>query len=116
MLATTIFATLLALAAAAPHGPSHGPSVKTGDICGNGNTMHCCNDESVTNKLTGPSVLSDLDLRKLLAAECSPISVNVLLNQLVPIDNKCKQQSICCGEQKLNGLVNLGCTPITVLG
>ncbi|KAM3511644.1 hypothetical protein MY11210_004728 [Beauveria gryllotalpidicola] len=112
MLSTTIFATLLAFAAAAPTG---GPSIKTGDICGNGNNVHCCNDESVTNKLTGPSVLSDLDLRHLLASECTQIPIVNLLSQLVPIDNKCRVHSVCCGETKQNGLVNLGCTPITVL-
>ncbi|OAA38494.1 hydrophobin [Beauveria brongniartii RCEF 3172] len=111
MLSTTIFATLMAFAAAVPHG---GPSVKTGDICGNGNQLYCCNDQSVTNKLTA-GLLSDLDVHKLLAGECSPLNVNILLNQVVPIENKCRQQSVCCGEQKQNGLVNLGCTPVTVL-
>ncbi|KAM3527790.1 hypothetical protein MY4038_006173 [Beauveria bassiana] len=117
MLSTTVFATLLAFAAASPHS---GPSVKTGDICGNGNTLQCCNDNSVTNKLTGAGILTDLDLRKLLlGGECSPLDVNVLLNQVVPIANKnpCNkgQSTVCCGKQQQNGLVNLGCTPITVL-
>ncbi|KAM3430650.1 hypothetical protein NHJ13734_007644 [Beauveria thailandica] len=109
MLPTTIFATLLAFAAAAPHG---GPSVKTGDICGNGNTVRCCNDDSVTNKVTGPSVLSDLDLRHLLDLSCPTIPISLLLS--LPLDSKCRQQSICCGKQQQNGLVNLGCTPITL--
>ncbi|KAM3554231.1 hypothetical protein ARSEF4850_006549 [Beauveria asiatica] len=110
MLSTTIFATLLALAAAAPRG---GPSVKTGDICGNGNVVRCCNDDSITKKVTGPSVLSDLDLHSLLNLQCPTIPISLLVT--LPADSKCRQQSICCGNQEQNGLVNVGCVPIQQL-
>ncbi|KAM3553210.1 hypothetical protein MY1884_006800 [Beauveria asiatica] len=107
MLPTTIFATLLALAAAAPH---VGPSVKTGDNCGNGNEIRCCNDQSITKKVTGLGVLSDLDFLNL---KCPTIPISLLVT--IPAESECHQQSICCGNQKQNGLVNVGCVPIQKL-
>ncbi|KAM3503588.1 hypothetical protein MY10362_004122 [Beauveria mimosiformis] len=109
MLSTTIFATLMAFAAAVPQG---GPSVKTGDICGNGQII-CCNDQSITNKLTAASILSDLDFRNLLSGgQCSPLHLNL---PVLPNQKNCQQNSVCCGHNKQAGVINVGCVPISLI-
>lgn len=130
MFASTIFVSFLAVAVAIPTNAP--PAVSTGDNCGNGNTVHCCNAETA-NKLTKGGILGALDLSNLLG-QCNDVTANVI-GGAVPIKNTCSSQAVCCGEIKQNvsghqsdsvhkrhlltkqsvqGLVNLGCTPIFV--
>ncbi|ATY62804.1 Hydrophobin [Cordyceps militaris CM01] len=104
MFASTVFVSLLAVAAAVPTNPQ-------GQSCGNGNTVHCCNAETA-NKLTKGGILGALDLSNLLG-QCNDVTAAVA-GGAVPIKNTCSSQAVCCGEIHQNGLVNLGCTPIFV--
>ncbi|TQV90622.1 hypothetical protein V2A60_008299 [Cordyceps javanica] len=108
MFAATFFVSLLAVATAIP---TNGNGVGNGvgnNVCGNGNTVQCC-DHATADKLIQGSLIGDLDLSSLLG-QCNDISVNVI-GAVVPIKNICHNQAVCCNTQQ-NGLVNLGCTPI----
>lgn len=97
MLASAIFVSFLAVAVAiSTQAP---PAVSTGDNCGNGNTVHCCDSETA-NKLTKGGILGALDLSNLLG-QCKDVTANVI-GAAVPIENTCSSQAVCCGETKQN--------------
>jgi hypothetical protein len=105
-------AVILALAAVAVAVPTNWARQDGGDTCGNGNTVHCCNSETV-KKLTGHGLIPiNADLQNLLG-QCNDVTVAVL-GGAVPIKNLCSQQAVCCGEIEQNGLVNLGCTALNL--
>lgn len=101
MYASTVFAAIIAVAVAVPtnwEDDNKGPSASVGDVCGNGNTIQCCNAETA-NKAVG-GLLGNLDLSNLLAG-CNDITATII-GAAVPIKDQCKQEAICCGEQKQN--------------
>nr|CBV17206.1 fungal hydrophobin [Cordyceps farinosa] len=107
MFATAIFVSFLAVATAVP--TNSPPSAQVGDNCGNANSIHCCDTET-GNKISS-GVLSGLDLSSLLG-QCNDITATVI-GAGIPIKNACSTQ-VCCGHTNQNGLVNLGCTPISL--
>lgn len=101
MYASTVFATIIAVAMAVPTnwgGDDQKASASVGDVCGNGNTVHCC-DAETANKAVG-GLLGNLDLSNLLGA-CNDITATII-GAAVPIKNTCSMQAVCCGEQKQN--------------
>lgn len=108
MYAAAILMTIVAAVSAAPSHPgdvdvdvnSH-KSVKTvqevGDVCGNNNTVHCCNSESANKAVGG---LLGLNLDNILSG-CQEINIPVLAVN-VPFKDVCTQQAICCGDVKQN--------------
>ncbi|KAG0694847.1 fungal hydrophobin [Suillus ampliporus] len=77
-------------------------------------SIQCCNTDTTYEQ--SPTVLSELGLVDVaavvdafVALTCSPISV-------IGTGNGCaaNQQPLCCEDNKYNGLVNLGCTPINI--
>ncbi|KAI5464438.1 hypothetical protein BGZ63DRAFT_451659 [Mariannaea sp. PMI_226] len=84
----------------------------SGDVCGNGNTVHCCDSETA-KKLTNTGLIPiGLDLENLLG-QCNEVTVAVL-GVAVPVKSQCSQQTVCCGKSQQNGLVNLGCTNVNL--
>ncbi|KAJ6782466.1 hypothetical protein PWT90_04830 [Aphanocladium album] len=117
MYASAILITLVAAVSAVPTTPSgngngNGNVVgNVGDVCGNGNKVHCCNAESA-NKAVG-GLIGGVQLSNLLSG-CNDITATVI-GAAVPIRNACKMQAVCCGDIKQVGLVNLGCTSLNAL-
>ncbi|KAI5464023.1 hypothetical protein BGZ63DRAFT_411866 [Mariannaea sp. PMI_226] len=103
-------ALILCLAAVAVAAPTN--SGKGGDVCGNGNTVHCCNAETA-KKLTNKGLIPiGLDLENLLG-QCNEVTVPVI-GVAVPVKSQCSQQAVCCGKSVQNGLVNLSCTNVNL--
>lgn len=107
MYASTVFIALIAAVSAVPTYPSINKDahnkVKTvsvkevGDVCGNNNTIHCCN--SVEAGSTNGGLLG-LDLHDVLSG-CDDITVQVL-GLLSPPKDHCREQTVCCGETLQN--------------
>ncbi|KAI5460906.1 hypothetical protein BGZ63DRAFT_464916 [Mariannaea sp. PMI_226] len=107
MMFNAVILCLAAVAAAVP--TNHG---KGGDVCGNGNKIHCC-DAETAKKLTNHGLIPvGLDLQNLLG-QCNEVTVPVL-GVAVPVKTQCSQQAVCCGHIEQNGLVNLGCTNLNL--
>jgi hypothetical protein len=105
MYSPTVFMTLVAAAAALPHHPDIDVDVEkeattvqqVGDVCGNGNKVHCCNSETANKAVGG---LLGLNLDNLLSG-CQEINIPILA-VTVPFKDVCTQQAICCGDVKQN--------------
>ncbi|KAL4255119.1 Hydrophobin [Pleurotus pulmonarius] len=103
---TTVVAALAALAAATPL------AVRTDSKCNTG-TVHCCNTVSKESSYEKSKVAGLLALGALkgiageIYSDCSPL-VTILGA------SSCSAQTVCCDNNKFNGLVNVGCTPINV--
>ncbi|KAI5460543.1 hypothetical protein BGZ63DRAFT_425050 [Mariannaea sp. PMI_226] len=111
MMFKSVILCLAAVAVAVPTGRG-GSNTKVGDVCGNGNSVHCCNAETA-KKLTNGGLLGlGIDLQNLLG-QCNEVTVPVL-GVGVPIKSQCSQQTVCCGEIEQNGLINLGCTNLNL--
>ncbi|KXN85713.1 Hydrophobin-B [Leucoagaricus sp. SymC.cos] len=108
-------ATLFAVAAAAPGGEPEG-----NNICSTG-PVQCCNQvqdihhPKVKQAIKNGGLLNIIDLDVLLGEvnlpvglDCSPISIIG-----VP-GNQCSAQAVCCKDNKFNGVVALGCSPVNV--
>ncbi|KAK3185609.1 hypothetical protein K4F52_005709 [Lecanicillium sp. MT-2017a] len=116
MYAAAVFVTLVAAVSAAPTHPEGNTdktevTQKVGDVCGDGNTIHCCNSESADKAVGG--LIGGINLSGLLSG-CNDITATVIGGS-VPLKSVCKMQAVCCGEVEQNGVVNLGCNPISVL-
>ncbi|KIJ53817.1 hypothetical protein M422DRAFT_154636, partial [Sphaerobolus stellatus SS14] len=76
--------------------------------------VKCCN---VVGKATDPAVVSQAG--NLLAAAIQGITATVGLGCTnVPViagavGPNCAQQPVCCEGNNFNGLVNIGCTPVS---
>ena len=107
MYATAVLMTLVAAVAAVPY--DHHPDVhvekeqnvktvqEVGDVCGNGNEVHCCNSESASKAVGG---LLGLNLENVLSG-CQKLDIPIIAAN-VPITDYCQQTAICCGEQEQN--------------
>ncbi|KIJ45031.1 hypothetical protein M422DRAFT_167661, partial [Sphaerobolus stellatus SS14] len=80
--------------------------------CNTGNAQ-CCNSTSLsTNPVTAlllgllGVVVHGVDV--LVGITCSPI------NLLAIGGPNCSQQPVCCTNNNFNGIVNIGCTPISL--
>lgn len=107
MYASTIFATIIAVAMAVSTGSgddNQAPSV--GDVCSNG-TVHCCIPDAANKAVSG--TLSNIALSNLLG-ECNDITAAV--EDGVSIQNTCSMGAICCEKQYQNGLDIVSCTLI----
>ncbi|KAG2112416.1 hydrophobin-3 precursor [Suillus clintonianus] len=99
-------AFLAALAVATPLTLRDG-QCNTGDI-------QCCQSSSTTsnyNKFAKSLGLAEVGAEVVgtLGLSCSPISVIGTGSGAT-----CNQQPMCCSNNKMNGLVNIGCTPINL--
>ncbi|KAK2616956.1 hypothetical protein QQS21_000045 [Conoideocrella luteorostrata] len=115
MLFKAVILAFAAVAAAVPTnwGDSNGDDGQSvGDVCGNGNTVHCCNDESAKKLTSGGLIPLTGDLQNLLG-QCNDITGSVL-GGAAAVNPACSQQAVCCGQTEQHGLVNIGCFPINV--
>ncbi|PPR01342.1 hypothetical protein CVT24_006342 [Panaeolus cyanescens] len=105
-LAILAAASMAIFAAAAPQGGINN-SCNTGDI-------KCCNQvmSSESAAFKGIASLLALDVTGItgqVAMGCSPITVIGLGSGA-----NCKAQPVCCSGNKYNGLINVGCSPISI--
>ncbi|KAJ2919439.1 hypothetical protein MD484_g1006, partial [Candolleomyces efflorescens] len=93
------------------------PGGKGGDVsqC-NGGTVQCCNeyheketeDESVKGLLSLLHINLD-GVEGMIGMNCSPVSAVAIGNGA-----SCSTQQVCCQDNKYNGLINVGCSPINI--
>ncbi|KIJ43881.1 hypothetical protein M422DRAFT_169297, partial [Sphaerobolus stellatus SS14] len=75
----------------------------------------CCNTVGAANSIPGLSLLTGLlgivlqDLSVIVGTGCTPITI-IGLGQ----GANCAQQPVCCENNNFNGLINIGCTPISL--
>ncbi|KZT67522.1 hydrophobin [Daedalea quercina L-15889] len=104
---TKLFLSLLALSGAAlavPHSSRSAGQCNTGPIM-------CCNSVTPASNVDAPTsaLLNSLN-----------IVVTDILNNVgtgcLPLDggDSCGSAPVCCENNNFNGLVNLGCSPVTV--
>ncbi|EOA83739.1 hypothetical protein ACJQWK_01094 [Exserohilum turcicum] len=105
MFTKTIILALAAVAAAVPN-------VARQDNCGANSKFHCC-DSATAKKIEAIGVIPITDVADLhqLLGQCNAI---VPIIPIVSPNKQCTQNAICCGEYEQNGLINLGCTPISL--
>nr|AHZ18303.1 hydrophobin 7 [Tricholoma vaccinum] len=88
--------------------PSGSPS---GGQCNTG-PVQCCNSVTTANHQDTSILLGllglVLDPSILVGLQCSP------LNVLGVGGNSCSQQPVCCENNNYNGLIVIGCSPITL--
>ncbi|KAL1760976.1 Sc4 protein [Schizophyllum commune] len=109
---------LLALPALAAAAAVPGGGKGAGQACNSG-PVQCCNKVETPSSFrckTRSSRVSSEASSALslvpspgLSTYCSPISVVGVLS-----GNKCTAQTVCCDHVTQNGLVNVGCTPISI--
>ncbi|KAJ3521001.1 hypothetical protein NMY22_g4154 [Coprinellus aureogranulatus] len=111
-----MFARVFALAAAASlfTFAAAAPGAQAAAQCNTG-TIQCCNsaqdvktlshEHSLAYQLIGIDVGS---ITGMIGANCSPLSVIGLAG------NSCSSQPVCCSDNKFNGLIAVGCTPINI--
>ncbi|KAF8579897.1 fungal hydrophobin [Ramaria rubella] len=111
-----VLSSLAILAAAVPggHGPTTvtvtaAPTATTISQCNTGGDAQCCNTVGAANTLPGIGLILGLlgivlqDLSVVVGLGCTSIS-----------GNNCNQQPVCCSNNNFNGLINIGCTPISL--
>ncbi|KIJ41356.1 hypothetical protein M422DRAFT_141541, partial [Sphaerobolus stellatus SS14] len=82
--------------------------------CNTGDAQ-CCNTVGAANSLPGAGVVLGLldvvlqDLSVVVGLGCTPITI-IGLGQ----GANCAQQPVCCTDNNFNGLINIGCTPISL--
>ncbi|KIJ46686.1 hypothetical protein M422DRAFT_84046, partial [Sphaerobolus stellatus SS14] len=82
--------------------------------CNTGDAQ-CCNSVGAANSLPGASTILSLlgivlqDVTADVALGCTPISVIG-----VGSGANCAQQPVCCTNNQFNGLINIGCSPISL--
>ncbi|KAK2797323.1 hypothetical protein FQN50_009218 [Emmonsiellopsis sp. PD_5] len=111
----TTFANALALP---PHSGEVGAPVairSDGKTCSS--KPQCCNTSTSSEDQSLQKALKmigmDKDAKKhggSVATECQPM--DGILN--IDLLNGCKSNAVCCNENKMNGLIFLGCVPITL--
>ncbi|KIJ27926.1 hypothetical protein M422DRAFT_190367 [Sphaerobolus stellatus SS14] len=79
---------------------------------------YCCNSVGQANTLSGVStVLTLLDIvldpiTAIVGLSCSPISVGIFSS--AGGGANCAQQPVCCTNNSFNGLINIGCVPVSL--
>ncbi|KIJ28430.1 hypothetical protein M422DRAFT_92498, partial [Sphaerobolus stellatus SS14] len=82
--------------------------------CNTGDAQ-CCNTVGAANSIPGVSTLLGLlgivlqDVSVIVGLGCTPITV-IGLGQ----GANCAQQPVCCTDNQFNGLINIGCSPISL--
>nr|P16934.1 RecName: Full=Fruiting body protein SC4; AltName: Full=Hydrophobin SC4; Flags: Precursor [Schizophyllum commune]AAA33927.1 Sc4 protein [Schizophyllum commune] len=105
---------LLALPALAAAAPVPGGGKGAGQACNSG-PVQCCNETTTVANAQKQGLLGGLlgvvvgPITGLVGLNCSPISVVGVLT-----GNSCTAQTVCCDHVTQNGLVNVGCTPISL--
>ncbi|KAL1670832.1 Sc4 protein [Schizophyllum commune] len=105
---------LLALPALAAAAAMPGGGKGAGQACNSG-PVQCCNKTTTVENAQKEGLLGGLlgivvgPITGLVGLDCSPISVVGVLS-----GNKCTAQTVCCDHVTQNGLVNVGCTPISL--
>ncbi|KAF9033162.1 hydrophobin-251 [Panaeolus papilionaceus] len=112
-----MYATKLAVLAAIPLAVSATVLPRTGGS-GNDNScntgpVQCCNQLQTQAQSPYTSILALLGVdlgpvTALIGANCSPLSV------IAAAGNSCSTQPVCCTNVAMNGLVNVGCTPVNI--
>ncbi|OCH87272.1 fungal hydrophobin [Obba rivulosa] len=97
------FATLATLAAATP---TSGGSQGSSDACCQ--SVGAANSVSIANILAGLGVVVQ-DVTAIVGVDCSPITVIG-----VGSGNACSGTTVSCSSNELNGLVQIGCIPVTL--
>ncbi|KFY17495.1 hypothetical protein V492_00623 [Pseudogymnoascus sp. VKM F-4246] len=101
-------------AAALPHditGPTVGPDGNA--VCGNGQSIHCCNKSSVNNGKGG--LLGVGSILDGVFGTCSPLTIPVI-GVAVPVNKACgDNQAACCTGAHNGGIVDLSCTNVAVI-
>ncbi|EDQ99412.1 type 1 hydrophobin [Laccaria bicolor S238N-H82] len=102
-----VAATLATFVAATPVPDGVSNSCNTG-------SLQCCNQtfSSTSGEANLLGALLNLNLGQLtgqIGLSCTPISV-IGLGQ----GASCTQQPVCCSGNTFNGLINVGCTPISL--
>ncbi|KAF9043361.1 fungal hydrophobin-domain-containing protein [Panaeolus papilionaceus] len=106
-LAVLAAASMAVFVAAAPAAQGINNSCNTGSV-------QCCN-QVMDSKSDSFTVLAALlgfsisDITGQVGMGCSPISVIGLGSGA-----NCNAQPVCCSGNKFNGLINIGCSPITL--
>ncbi|KAF8510792.1 fungal hydrophobin-domain-containing protein [Gautieria morchelliformis] len=85
-----------------------GPTVTTVSQCNTGGAQ-CCSTVGAANSLPGVAVILGL-----LGIVLQDASVVVGLSCVPIVGNVCTQQPVCCTDNDFNGLINIGCSPITL--
>ncbi|KAK0218799.1 hydrophobin 2 [Armillaria fumosa] len=122
-----VFTTLTLLAAATPLGSnpttttqtvtttvttSVATTTVTASSCSEGN-MQCCNslqsgNSGVVGTLLGLLGVVLSDVTALVGITCTPITIVGLGG------TSCSQQTVCCQNNTFNGIIAIGCVPITI--
>ncbi|KIJ41342.1 hypothetical protein M422DRAFT_143871, partial [Sphaerobolus stellatus SS14] len=82
--------------------------------CNTGDAQ-CCNTVGAANTLPGATVLLGLlgvvlsDVTAIVGLGCTPITAIGLGGGA-----NCAQQPVCCTNNNFNGLINIGCSPISL--
>ncbi|KAF8523237.1 fungal hydrophobin-domain-containing protein [Gautieria morchelliformis] len=111
-----VVSTLAVLATAAPNpwgtvtvtATAPGPTVTTISQCNTGDAQ-CCNTVGAANSLPGLGLILGL-----LGIVIQDLSVVVGLGCVNIVGNTCTAQPVCCTDNNFNGLINIGCSPITL--
>ncbi|THG96686.1 hypothetical protein EW026_g5190 [Hermanssonia centrifuga] len=81
----------------------------------NTGSIQCCNQVVEADSAEGAKLLSGLlgiilgPITGLLGVDCSPISVVGIAS-----GNACSASPVCCENNSVGGLINIGCVPITL--
>ncbi|KAG6334436.1 hypothetical protein ID866_4650 [Astraeus odoratus] len=112
--ASTLLFPVFALSALSAAAPESIVARTSSSSCSNG-TLQCCN-QTFTADQTGVAaiegllgVVVDAVVGPLLGIGCSPITIIG-----VGSGSTCTQQTVCCQNTEFNGLVNVGCTAISL--
>ncbi|KIJ46687.1 hypothetical protein M422DRAFT_86795, partial [Sphaerobolus stellatus SS14] len=82
--------------------------------CNTGDAQ-CCNTVGAANSLPGVATTLGLlgivlqDVSAVVGLGCTPITVAG-----VGQGANCAQQPVCCTDNQFNGVINIGCTPISL--
>ncbi|KAH7882845.1 hydrophobin [Phlebopus sp. FC_14] len=107
-----MFAHLFAVASLAAIALATPLVVRDGE-CNTG-PVNCCNN--VQDVSDASAILSQINLADVLAGvvgqvgfDCSPITGLGMGSGAT-----CQQQSVCCNGNRLNGLININCSPVNI--
>ncbi|TIA78179.1 hypothetical protein E3P92_03673 [Wallemia ichthyophaga] len=105
MIAQTVFTVGLIAAASA------GWESKTGS-CNTG-SIQCCDLNKKAQSSTGKNdaLISTGDIASQVGVQCD--QVPLLIG--VAIEDECKNTPVCCEDMESDGLVGVGCTPLSII-
>ncbi|KAF9234092.1 hydrophobin [Melanogaster broomeanus] len=103
---SSIVLPIVALAAVA----TAAPSLEARDQCNTGSISCCANTYTSTDttltQLAGLLGIVLPDVSGFFALGCSPL--------ILGVGATCTQQPVCCTGNTINGLINVGCSPINI--